>query len=183
MKPEWRTPAVTGLCDVILGCQVMGAKEVDFMMPLLADALTDAGCDDKKFLKRVRGSEKRGMVEIQRLANMISSEERAEAVRWIEDFADRWHFGYEYEVPEGEEYGDYVPGDGYAVLVEAAAQEMEHGEDPDDYGRYVTAMGIDLHSPDELGDDHDKFWETLEMVTNRRFDAAHRGGFHWSCSC
>lgn len=48
---------------------------------------------------------------------------------------------------------------------------------------YVTAHGQDLHSAGELGEDHDKFWDNLEIYTGKKFDGVHRERFGWSCTC
>jgi hypothetical protein len=48
-EPRWRTPAVLGISHRIY-------DERDFAgMPILADALADAGCDDEAILDHLRG--------------------------------------------------------------------------------------------------------------------------------
>ena len=78
--------------------------------------------------------------------------------QWLREFCDEWNFNYD-------------------ELVLAAIGDA----DPD--FRYVTAQGVDLHSREELGADHDLFWEHLEALLGQKFDEEHREGMGWSCSC
>jgi len=84
-----------------------------------------------------------------------------EAERWLRAFAGRWNFIYD------------------EMIAEATAPL---GPDKDDY-HYVVARGIDLHSREELGDDHALFWQHLQTLTGYKFDQAHIDKFVWSCSC
>ena len=77
----------------------------------------------------------------------------AESESWLRQFAERWHM----------DYGDMIDG----------ARD----------GDYAHADGIDLHTADDLGADHDLFWSHLETLTGTIFNAEHRGKMTWSCSC
>ncbi len=55
------------------------------IMPILADALQDAGCADEPLLAQCRNP-KLEQVQAERLVNLIYSEETAAAVRWLEQF-------------------------------------------------------------------------------------------------
>lgn len=77
--------------------------------------------------------------------------------KWLCGFAERWNFDYDEMISAG------------------------IGANTD--WRYVTARGYDLHSAEELGEDHDLFWSHLEAMTGMTFDEAHREGMGWSCSC
>lgn len=79
--------------------------------------------------------------------------------KWLRDFAERWNFDF----PE---------------LIRAASAAAT----PTTYN-YAVARGIDLHSPRELGQDHDLFWSHLEVYTGKRFNVEHQRLFTWSCSC
>ena len=74
--------------------------------------------------------------------------------RWLREFADRWRFVYD-------------------DMIESASST----------DGYITAQGIDLHSAEELGEDHNLFWQHLEAMTGSKFDTEHRGKFQWSCTC
>ena len=78
---------------------------------------------------------------------------------WIRKFCDRWNFDYD-------------------DLISESTTEVE-----EDFEHYVVALGIDLHSKGELGEDHDLFWIHLEALTGKKFDNDHREKFGWSCSC
>lgn len=88
----------------------------------------------------------------------------SEAEQWLRDFADRWNFDY-------------------GQMVENASTDIDSDSDHPGDGRYITAMGINLHSAAELGGDHDKFWHQLEELTGKKFPEEHRTSFGWSCSC
>ena len=49
MKPEWRTPAVLDQARAIYDVQAFD------QLPVLADALKEAGCDDADILSHCRG--------------------------------------------------------------------------------------------------------------------------------
>jgi hypothetical protein len=83
----------------------------------------------------------------------------SEAEIFIRNFAEEWNFDY------------------HELIANASA------ESESEWGNYITAHGVDLHHRSELGDDHDKFWECLEVLTGKKFDAEHRERFGWSCSC
>jgi hypothetical protein len=82
-----------------------------------------------------------------------------EAERWLRQFADRWNFDYQ-------------------NMIDAATNP-----DGEEWGAYITARGIDLHSRGELGEDHDLFWKHLETMTGKTFNEEHREKVGWSCSC
>ena len=79
--------------------------------------------------------------------------------QWLRAFAEKWNFAYD------------------DLLREASASSN------DEWERYITAYDIDLHSAEELGEDHDLFWSHLEVLTGKTFDHPHRKRFGWSCSC
>lgn len=76
--------------------------------------------------------------------------------KWLRDFCDRWNFDYD--------------------------ELRDAGVGTSDW-REIIARGVDLHSPDELGEDLGLFWEHLEAMTGMKFDDPHRSGVVWSCSC
>lgn len=98
---SWRNWNVTALCEAM-------RKDQDWSnLPILADALEDAGCRDQDMLDKLR----RGGLEEweeQRLVALIRSEESAAAVRWLEQLV-KW-INYSGEEPHNYEY---VIGQGY----------------------------------------------------------------------
>lgn len=81
----------------------------------------------------------------------------SESEAWLRAFAANWNLDYD------------------ELIREAAAED---GAD-----HWATARGVDLHSREELGADHDLFWGHLETLTGRRYGQEHRNRFEWSCSC
>jgi hypothetical protein len=81
----------------------------------------------------------------------------SESELWLRQFAARWGFDY--------------------------SNMIEVGENPDSGWGYITALGHDLHSVGELGEDHALFWYHLEQFTGKKFDESHRDKVGWSCSC
>ena len=84
---------------------------------------------------------------------------RRASERWLRTFADRWNFNYDDMVREA-----------------SALSTIE-------WDNFITAQDTDLHSAEELGEDHDLFWSHLEVLTGKTFDHPHRKRFGWSCSC
>src|SRR5262249_30210686 len=79
MDPKWRTPTVVALCR-----RMLDTREFD-ALPILADALQDAGCTDAELLKQCQAPGPKP-VQAERLVNLIYSDETAAAVRWLEQF-------------------------------------------------------------------------------------------------
>jgi hypothetical protein len=100
ITPEWRTPTVVELCQSMREARDYSA------LPILADALQDAGCGDDELLKQLRGgSLERWQAE--RLVALIYSAESAAAVRWLEQFVRDINYDeyddYKYNEETGEE--------------------------------------------------------------------------------
>lgn len=77
---------------------------------------------------------------------------------WIKKFCGEWNFRYD------------------ELIEQASADSI-------DLDHYIVADGIDLHSKEELGEDHDLFWMHLEHLKQQQFNDKHRERFGWSCSC
>lgn len=155
IKPEWRTATVTGLC-------LSMRQEQDFSaLPILADALQDAGCDDDELLARLRGGTADRFASGALVAAVLS-DETADAVRWIEEFAAA-HDGSMYSDRHSKTYT-------YAVMIDAAEAWVE--------SRHHLVGGTELEGesvPDE-------FWERYQLATGKSVPEEHRGSF-FSCSC
>lgn len=77
-----------------------------------------------------------------------------ESETWLHLFADKWNFDYEDMISIG------ICG-----------------------GHWITAHGVDLHGPHELGADLDQFWKHLSILTGKTFTDVHKESVGWSCSC
>jgi hypothetical protein len=96
----WRSYNVTALCEAM-------RREQDWSnLPILADALEDAGYCDAKVLGQLRGPKPENS-ESQRLVALLCSDETAMAVRWLERFVvwinypDEPRMDYEYVIQQG----------------------------------------------------------------------------------
>ncbi len=85
MKPEWRTSTVVGICERIRQTQDYSA------LPILADALQDAGCDDEDLLATLRFPDIPPILA-KKVAAVVYSEESASAVQWMEDHVLRINY-------------------------------------------------------------------------------------------
>lgn len=101
MNPDWRTTVVQALCR-----RMLDSRSFD-VLPILADALQDAGCEDEELLTPLR-AEGLDPVHAERLVNLIYSEETAAAVHWLEQFARE--IG-DAEASEWDEYAEDLPQD------------------------------------------------------------------------
>lgn len=119
IKPKWRTSSVTGLCLAMRQENDYGA------LPILADAMEDAECDDTELLSRLRGG---GLtpIESQKLVSLIMSDETAEAVHWMERFVRSIN------------YSDY---DSYDAETDKYINERQSDTNPHDYN-YIIQQGM-----------------------------------------
>jgi len=90
MNAEWRTSTVTALCHVMLDKRDFAA------LPILADALEDAGCTDREILDGCRGG-KLSSIMNERLVNIVFSEETEKAAEYMEEMASELFDDYEAE--------------------------------------------------------------------------------------
>lgn len=76
-----------------------------------------------------------------------------ESKLWLENFASKW-------------------GMNFSEMVDSAVS-----------GKYVVAHGVDLHSKEELGEDHAFFWLHMANYTGQKFTKEQIDDFSWGCSC
>ena len=79
MNQELRTAAVCALCRQMLDSRSYEA------LPILADALQEAGCTDSELLAQCRDPNLKS-IQADRLVSLVYSDETAAAVRWMEEF-------------------------------------------------------------------------------------------------
>lgn len=77
-----------------------------------------------------------------------------ESRRWLRAFASEWGMDFD-------------------EMVNAAVNPK---------GNYICA-GTDLNGPEELGRDHERFWQHIEIVTGKKFTDEHRETVAWRCAC
>jgi hypothetical protein len=160
IKPEWRTATVVELCLSMRECQDFTA------LPILADALQDANCDDEQLLSELREC-RPGYSRNSALVACVMSEKTADAVQWLANFADA-HDCPEYETliaaATGNHKENYVENDYYSELA-------DWGE------KYLHFNGSDAHGPIPP-----EFWNYVELATGVKLDQADRAE-RFSCSC
>lgn len=164
MKPEWRTDTVVQMC------QAMRESKDYSSLPILADALQDAGCDDEALLAGLRLHPDE--IESQRLVALIYSDKTAAAVDHIEQAAA--NLGPRAFCEEGDGYGKEVLTD-YGRMMRIGNRWTD---DADGWG-YTTE-----HGSDDLRDrgsqiDYDLFWEAYSAITGKLSS----GGNPFSCTC
>jgi hypothetical protein len=95
-------------------------------LPILADALQDAGCTDGDLLEKCQNAQL-PPVEAERVVNLVYSDATAAAVRWLEQFARDINY------PDYKDDDDEVgtPSDSnphtYAYLIEVGRQGIDEG--------------------------------------------------------
>jgi hypothetical protein len=108
MIPQWRTTTVLALCR-----RMLDTREFD-ALPILGDALEDAGCDDGDLLALCRSPDLKPL-SAERAVNLVYSDEAAAAVHWLERFGR--DIGY----------GDDPPMYTYEDIVQAGHQAVSEG--------------------------------------------------------
>lgn len=165
IDPKWRTATVVALCESM-------RQEDDFSaLPILADALQDAGCDAEPLLNKLR-SFLHSYVNAATLTAIILSAESEDAVVSLIGF------------PIGNDCPDYE------VLVAAALgrhQDNSSSEyDPDNYSGYFLSEnnGEHLHfrGRDAHGEIPPEFWDKIEIAFGLKIPDESRAK-HFSCSC
>lgn len=152
---SWRTQTVIDLCEQMINAPKY-QKQYKTNLPILADALEDAGCPDTRVLTKMRqdkyfSEEEEG----HRLVCLVYSNETEEAVRWIDDFAD--------DINQG-----------YRGLMEAAYEYAEDGE-------YIH-MGNNEGYKNASSEQWDKFWQMYEIITKFKMSNNKSHSF-FTCSC
>ena len=154
VKPEWRTGTVTGLCNAMRQTQDFSA------LPILADALQDAGCDDDELLAELRGPTP-PYFRAARLVAFVLTDAAAESARWLEEVAEQFPESYDGQTID------------YGTLVAAAKDRIETGE-------YLTEHGSQGWQ-DVLFGREKEFWRHYQTITGAHVPDDEASFF--SCSC
>ncbi len=163
VNPEWRTATVVELCQSMREAQDFSA------LPILADAVQDAGCPEgSELLARLR-SGACDYVESVTLTARLWSGSGDDAVNRLIDFTDKA------DCPE------------YKVVMNAATGNHHLNGDPEsgevgyycseNHGEHIYFGGRDAH--DRIPD---WFWDAVETVTGKRVASGDRAK-SFSCSC
>ena len=163
IKPEWRTSTVIELCQSMREAQEFSA------LPILADALQDADCDNDEFLLCLR-TETPSPIESQRVVAVVMSAEGAESVRWLEEFASDLPSKGAYDL---EEDSPEPPPMSYEQLMQAANGYAMFGERTTEHGGQDWQEAL-YHNKKEV-------WKHYQIATGQRVDDDEANFF--ACSC
>ncbi|RJQ30357.1 hypothetical protein C4565_00635 [Candidatus Parcubacteria bacterium] len=176
MNPEWRTSQVVSLCQMML-------DQRDYaLLPILADALEDAGCTDDKLIASCR--EDKGTIgslkdindwkiyeclirrfEIEGLVNQIYSEKTEKAVKYIGEVGKEISY----------EYDDEPPMYSYASMIYAGHRAIKNGE---------YCWGTDAGSEFFYNDDNrEKFFKNWSLLTGVPVSDEKRDDIGFRCAC
>lgn len=165
INPEWRTSTVVALCQSMREAQDFGA------MPILADALQDADCDDEELLGTLRAGSQ-GYSCDAALVACVWSDKGEEAVRWLMNFAD---------------VNDCPRFD--VLFAGATGNHHENArpqDDPEDYDGYYNSRNEDgyLHfgGTDAHGSIPAVFWDYVILASGKPIPGSERAEY-FSCSC
>lgn len=158
MNPQWRTSTVRALCR-----RMLDTREFD-TMPILADALQDAGCTDNDLLTRCQDPELKPVLA-ERLVNLVYSDETAAAVRWLEKFAQ--DIGYE---------GDEPPTYSYEQVIQIGHDGVSSG-----HMYFWSDDGADFFR--ESDDNRREFFRNWSLVTGVATPEEDQVSITVSCGC
>jgi hypothetical protein len=157
-----RTPLTVAMCAAM-------REAGDFSdLPILADLLQDEGFADLSFLARLRHST--GGRHGQRLCAIVYSRESAEAVGWMDAFAERCDF--DCAAPDDGWGGN--PRLGYAGVLDAAERYLDGGEMTVERSGTIIWQNV-------LDEEEEAFWTRYEHITGRKVPDKTVNFF--SCSC
>ena len=169
MTPELRTSTVLALCR-----RMLDSREFD-AMPILADALEDAGCVDEELLTLCKKPDLKP-VQAERVVNLVYSEETAAAVRWLEQFVR--DINYDDYTDESDAVG--TPSDtaphSYEYFIGAGHQGVAEGS-----MHFGSDAGADFFHESE--DNRRAFFRNWSLVTGVAVPEETQNGISFSCAC
>ena len=157
IKPEWRTSTVVNLCRAIRESGDYSA------LPILADALQDADCDDTSLLTDLRSP--LPLWQQERQVALIMSAETAAAVRWLEQFVRDINYddNDEYDVITDEPI-NFRPSDTDPHTYEYIIEQGDVGDGDRMY--FGTDAGADYFRASE--DNVREFFHNWSLATGRQ---------------
>lgn len=163
IEPTWRTSTVIELCEQM-------RTDNDYSrLPVLADALMDAGCDSSELLEACHKTAPG--VLAQRLTAIVLSDELAMHVRCVEEFAGIFKDKYPDEYTESFSIS-------YEKLMQVAGNQDKEGQRSwrEDY------IHLPFDTPDEAYRGVKEFWEHFAAITGKE-EAEGREDSFFSCAC
>lgn len=167
--PKWRTSTVIELCQSMREAQEFSA------LPILADALQDADCDDEELLGNLRAGTLPYVESATTLALILRADAR-ESVKRIEEIADALGGPGEYD-SDGEI--NRQEGMSYHALIEAARAYVE-SKKREEWGEYFH-MGTNESYKDDAVFPAREFWRHFQVITGVTVEDDEASFF--SCGC
>ena len=168
MSPQWRTSTVVALCR-----RMLDTREFD-AMPILADALQDAGCEDRELLALCQNPELKPLLA-ERAVNLVYSVETAAAVRWLEQFVRDINYG-DYDDDGNKIKGSDTDPHDYEYVIQMGKQGLEEGE-----MYFGSDAGADFFR--ESADNRREFFRNWSLVTGVAVPEEAQEGITFSCAC
>lgn len=149
VDPRWLSSTVIDLA------QLMQAEQDFSRLPILGDALMDAGCDCGPLLVACQNEKEPAYAK--RLVALLLGGAHAEAAKWLEEFADKWNFNWRAMLEETETQQGGVTAMGIDL----------HGRD------------------ELVPGDEEQFWSCIALLNGKSVDdyTEQREDFYWGCSC
>lgn len=138
-------------------------REFD-VLPILADAVQDAGCTNSKLLTRCQDPELKTVLA-QRLINLVYSDETAAEVRWLEQFAQ--NIGHQ---------GEDIPTYSYEQVIEIGHNCVSSGQ-----MFFWNDDGADFFR--ESVDNRREFFRNWSLVTGMVVPEADQERITFRCAC
>jgi hypothetical protein len=168
MNENWLTSTVFALCND------MRRKNDYASMPLLADALEDAGCTDAELLANCRST--KDTIGSQRTVCLLLGGEYAKAVQWLDEFCE--HFR-DYQWPD-EFLADFDP--------DTEEEHRIYTEPQLTYSELVSTVveggnlfyGFDTP---EIAYDTESLEKMVSIVTGVAAEVLNNTGWSFSCAC
>lgn len=166
MEP-WQTETVLALAQ-----QMRESKDYS-AMPILADALEDAGYDDSSRLSICRSTEMTDIDYCRLLCEVIGGE-LEKAVEWMEHFSRELDNGTR---DDDEYYGHQDLTMNYNKLMTLAQDYLKTGE-------FITEYGTE-HWRDTFNSSDETFWKNYRLIMNDNSPPMYEfgDGSFFNCSC
>lgn len=172
----WQTKLVMGICE-----NIYKTKQYD-QLPVLADAMEEAGCSDAELLSLCRrnwGNDEHTATQGQMVVCLVLGGDYEEVVRRVEEIATKMGEGntnYDYDVPP-------KPLD-YVQMMEGAKAYLDQGDYVIEYGDENWRNTFPQYAAD--------FWKCYEIITGVSYEKwkeekpeerQWERGYFFSCSC
>jgi hypothetical protein len=144
--------------------RMLDTRQFD-LLPILADALEDAGCDDGELLALCRKADLKPVLA-ERAVNLVYSDETAAAVQWLEQVARTIGYGDE------DDPGMYT----YEDVIQAGRDAVRYGE----YCWGTDEGAVFFRNSDK---NQREFFRNWSLVTGVAVPEDVRNGIVFSCAC